>query len=372
MDSKNIVKHFGDIDDPREDNSRHKLLDIIGIVICASVCGAENWNDIEAFGKAKESWLRGFLELAHGIPSHDTFGRVFAKLNPQQLNDRFLSWVQLINPHKKEEIINIDGKTVRRSHDHANDVEAIHMVSAWANKAGLTLGQVRVDQKSNEITAIPQLLEMLEVQGCVVTIDAMGTQREIARKIVEKQADYLLAVKGNQETLQEDVQLYFEGVENQQHRSEEFDYHKSVEKDHGRIETRECWATGEVGWLQNKEKWKGLRSLCMVRAQRLIGEQLTQESRYYISSLPAQAQKLAETVRAHWGIENSLHWVLDIAFREDECRKRKDNSAENFAIMRHITLNLLKRETTCKRSIAGKRLLAGWDEGYMEKVLFNA
>lgn len=372
MHSKNIIDHFSDLPDPREDNRRHKLIDIIVIVICASICGAEKWEDIEAFGNAKERWLRGFLELPHGIPSHDTFGRVFAMLKPEELNKRFLSWVQAINPTHAQEVINIDGKTVRHSYDTLSGEKAIHVVSAWANQAGLVLGQVKVQEKSNEITAIPELLEMLEVTGCVVTIDAMGTQTAIAEKIIDGGADYVLALKGNQSTLHDDVQLFFEGTPPEPKAAEGIDYHKSdVDKDHGRIEIRECWATGKIDWLESKPKWKGLQSICMIKAHRTIGEVTTEETRLYISSVPPDAERLEQTVRAHWAIENSLHWVLDMAFREDECRKRKDHSAENFAILRHITLNLLKQEKTCKRSIAGKRLLAGWDEGYMEKVLFQ-
>lgn len=372
MDSKNIVEHFGDVPDPREDNSRHLLIDIIAIVICASTCGAEKWDDIEQFGKAKEKWLRTFLSLPHGIPSHDTFSRLFARLDPKILNERFVSWVQQINPHHEQEIISIDGKTVRRSYDRGSGSSAIHMVSAWANKAGLTLAQQRTEEKSNEITAIPEVLGMLEIQGCVVTIDAMGTQTRIAEQIFDQGGDYVLALKGNQSTLHEDVELYFRDMKpNDDQHKQRVDYHKSVEKDHGRLETRECWATEEIGWLEAAKKWKGLRSICMVKAKRGIGDTESEEIRHYISSLPAEAAKLSEVIRAHWGVENSLHWVLDIAFREDECRKRKDNSPENFAILRHITLNLLKQETTCKRSIAGKRLLAGWDQSYLEKILFR-
>ena len=371
MDSKSIVDHFGDLSDPREDNRRHLLNDIIVLVICASICGAEKWDDIEAFGKSKESWLRRFLQLPHGIPSHDTIARVFSRLDPEALNDRFVSWVAAVNPMREAEIINIDGKTARRSHDRGNGKPAIHMVSAWANRAGLTLAQTKVDDKSNEITAIPELLKMLELSGCIVTIDAIGTQPSIARDIVEADADYVLALKRNRIGLYEPVKLFFDDIEEDKRSSALCDYSKSVNKDHGRIEIRECWATEQIDWLEAAGSYKGLRSICAVKSQRIIGEQTSTRWLYYVSSLPARAKTLAHTIRAHWGIENSLHWVLDVAFREDECRKRKDNSAENFAILRHITLNLLKSEKTCKRSIAGKRLLAGWDTSYMEKVLFN-
>jgi len=371
MALQHIIEHFGDMDEPRGDNRRHELLDILFIVICALVCGAEKSEDIETFARGKEQWLRGYLELAHGIPSHDTIARVFAALDPQALNERFHAWVSAVGERREREIVNIDGKTLRRSYDSVGGTAAIHMVSAWASKAGLTLGQTRVAQKSNEITAIPELIEMLDFGGSVVTIDAMGTQSNIAEKIVDADADYVLALKDNQPALAEDVRLYFEGVEQQQKSSETIDYHRSVEKDHGRLEIRECWSTGKIDWLDRSERWKGLKSLSMSRTKRIIGDSESEQTRYFISSLPASADAVAEAIRGHWGIENSLHWVLDVAFREDECRKRKDNSAENFAALRHITLNLLKQEKSCKRSIAGKRLLAGWNETYMEKVLFG-
>jgi predicted transposase YbfD/YdcC len=371
MDSKNIVDHFGDLPDPQQDNRRHLLLDIIVIVICASICGAEKWDDIEAFGRAKEAWLRRFLTLPHGIPSHDTIARVFSRLDPEALNERFVAWVSSINPKYEREEVNIDGKTLRRSHDGANGKSAIHMVSAWANRAGLTLAQVKVAEKSNEITAIPELLKMLELSGCVVTIDAIGTQPDIAEQIVDGEADYVLALKGNKSLHHEQVKLFFDQIETDRETPALCDYHKTVNKDHGRIEIRECWATDKLDWLEGRERFNGLSSICVVKSQRTIGEQTGTRYLYYISSLPADAEQLAHLVRAHWGIANSLHWILDLAFREDECRKRKDNSAENFAILRHITLNLLKQEKTCKRSIAGKRLLAGWDTSYMEKVLFS-
>jgi predicted transposase YbfD/YdcC len=267
------------------------------IVICASICGAEKWDDIEVFGKSKEAWLRRFLQLPHGIPSHDTFARVFSLLDPQALNERFSSWVAMVNPKHEGQIINIDGKTVRRSHDRGKGVEAIHMVSAWANESGLTLGQRKVDQKSNEITAIPELLDVLELSGCVVTIDAMGTQRAIAEKIIDGDGDYVLALKGNQSTLHDDIKLFFQDIENDKRIQEACDYNKSVDKDHGRIEVRECWATEDIDWLDSKNNWKGLKSICMVKAGRTVGETHTQEQRYYISSMPADAPALSQAIR---------------------------------------------------------------------------
>ena len=245
------------------------------------------------------------------------------------------------------------------------------MVSAWANTAGLILGQKRVNEKTNEITAIPELLDMLEIEGCVITIDAMGTQKEVTKKIIEKNGDYILAVKGNHGTLQEDVELFFEGIEEMKEPNDQFDYYKTLDKDHGRIESREYWVTTDIDWFDGKEKWEDLKSFCMMKTKRTVGEHTSVESLFYISSLDLKAKEIGKMIRSHWAVENSLHWVLDVAFREDECRKRKDNSAENFAVLRRITLNLLKQEKTCKRSIAGKRLLAGWDQTYMEKILFK-
>ena len=371
MESKNLLEHFSDLPEPREDNKRHKLLDIISIIICGSICSAETWEDIASFGESKEEWFRRFLELPHGIPSKDTFRRVFASLDSEELNKRFNRWIEIIASDLKDEIINIDGKTLRRSHDKNRGKSAIHMVSAWANKAGLVLGQVKVNEKSNEITAIPELLQLLELSGCIVTIDAMGTQKEIAKTIISQDADYVLALKGNQGTLHQDISFYFDETTEEELKGPPFDYYKSVTRDHGRIEIREYWATGEIDWLSMKSEWVGLRSVCMVKNSRTVNNETSSETMYYISSLPPDARKLGNTIRSHWGVENSLHWVLDMAFREDECRKRVDNSAENFAVLRHLTLNLLKQEKTCKRSIAGKRLKAGWDNSYLEKILFG-
>ena len=236
----------------------------------------------------------------------------------------------------------------------------------------MSLGQVKVDEKSNEITAIPELLELLDLEGSLVTIDAMGTQTKIARKIIEKGADYLLALKANQGSLEEDVRLVFQDAQTNDFAGLKTTYDKQVDKDHGRIEVRECWATEELDWLSSRKDWAGLRSVCMLRSQRTVAGQTSSEDRLYISSLPADAARLAQAIRGHWGIENSLHWVLDVAFREDESRKRKDNAPENLAVVRHIALNLLKAEKSLKRSIAGKRLAAGWDAGYLETVLSKA
>jgi predicted transposase YbfD/YdcC len=369
MPNGQIMDFLEDLHDPREDNKWHKLIDIVVITIAASICGADKWDDVEIFGNAKEAWLRSFLELPHGIPGSETYRRLFVRLDSEEFNKRFFDWVAAINPKQTGETIAIDGKTLCSSHDSVNGISAIHMVSAYARKAGLALGQIKVDDKSNEITAIPVLLDQLDIEGCTVTIDAMGTQKKIAKKIIDKGGDYVLALKGNQETLHQDVADYFVGSSREDLSKDPFDYHKTLDKDHGRIESREYWVTGDIAWLTQKTEWKNLRTLAMVKSQRSVGNKVTNETWYYISSLPPDAKNIGEAIRGHWSIENSLHWILDVAFREDDCRKRRDNSPQNFAVLRHITLNLLKKETTCKRSIAGKRLLAGWDTAYLEKVL---
>lgn len=261
---------------------------------------------------------------------------------------------------------------MRHSFDKKNGTSAIHMVSAWANTAGITLGQIKVNEKSNEITAIPELLELLELEGCVVTIDAMGTQKKIAEKIISKNADYMFALKGNQGTLNDDVALFYEGIDEKNYDTQIFDYDKQVEKDHGRIEIRECWCTENIDWLSQKKEWENLQTITLIRSTRIINDIETTEDRLYISSLAANAQHQNIIIRKHWGIENSLHWVLDMAFDEDSCRKRKNHSAENFAIVRHVALNLLKQVKTPKISIRRQRLKAGWDSDYLEKIIFQA
>lgn len=365
-----IVEHFSALEDPRDDNRRHRLLDIVIIAICAAICGADSWEDVELFGEAKYDWFKGFLELPHGIPSHDTFGRVFALLDAERFQACFVDWVQAVGQLTKRQVVAVDGKTLRRSHDRENGKEAIHMVSAWASENGLVLGQMKVDDKSNEITAIPQLLDVLEVAGCIVTIDAIGCQTKIVEKIVEKQADYVLPVKENQGKLYETLQQLFDNPDEMRWVS--CAHHKTVDKDHGRIEIRECWTTSDADYLRyiaTFAEWRSLRSIAMVQAERRIGEQRTVERRYFISSLEPHAQPLLRATRGHWGIENKVHWILDVAFREDDCRVRKGNGAQNFAVLRHIALNLLKREKTALCSIHSKRLKAGWDHAYLLKVL---
>ena len=369
-----IEAHFDSLPDPRRDDSRtpHKLLDIIVITICAVTCGADGWVAIEAFGHAKYKWLSTFLELPEGIPSHDTFGRVFAALDSTKFEGCFINWICGAVEVTKGQVVAVDGKQLRRSYDTFADKAAIHLVSAWACTQGVALGQIKVADKSNEIPAIPQLLEVLDVSGCIVTTDAMGCQTEIAQTVVDSDGDYVLALKGNQGQLHEDVKLLFDGIDSGELNDVEPDFSQTIDADHGRIETRSAWAIsdpGVISHLRNSENFVNLSSVVKVTAQREINEQITVESRYYISSLPGDAAQLLDATRNHWRIENSCHWVLDVAFREDSCRIRKHNGGENFAILRRIALNLLKAETSTKLGIANKRLKAAWDQDYLTTVL---
>lgn len=367
-----LVEHLSKIDDPRiERSKRHLLIDILTIAILAVICGADSWVAMENFGQAKFKWLKRILELPNGIPSHDTFARVFARLNPKQLQQSFLEWVRSLVRLSGGQVIAIDGKTLRQSYDCADGKGAIHMVSAWASHNRLVLGQCKVDEKSNEITAIPQLLKMLEVGGCVITIDAMGCQKEIAKLIVERDADYVLALKNNQGNLFEDVQQIFAQAQALNFADIEHDFHQTLDKGHGRVEIRRCWTMGQVEFLIDADKWVKFTSIGMIVAERRINGKIERETRYYISSLTSDAHRLSKAVRSHWLVENSLHWVLDLAFLEDACRIRKDYAPENLALVRHVALNLLNQETTVKIGIKNKRLRAGWDEDYLLKVLFG-
>jgi predicted transposase YbfD/YdcC len=364
-----IGVHFEELSDPRHHNKQHKLIDIMTIAICASICSADTFKQIEDFGKAKIKWFKRFLELPFGIPSHDTFGRVFARLDPKEFQRCFINWVQAIQEVMKGEIIAVDGKTLRRSFDSNSNKKAIHMVSAWASENGFVLGQIKTEAKSNEITAIPKLLKMLELTGCIVTIDAMGCQKKIAKTIINKGADYLFSLKGNQGNLHDDVKLFFDGCLEEKFKDTFHSFHKTVDGDHGRIETRKFWTVSDIDWLRDKEQWESLKTIGMVESERQIGDKISKEKRYFITSIDSNAKSFRKAVRKHWRIENSLHWTLDIAFREDESRIRKDNAPENFAVLRHISLNLLKNEKTFKGSIKTKRLMAGWENRYLEKVI---
>ena len=371
-----LLEHFADLSDPRIDRTKlHGLSDILVIAVSAVICGAEGWTDIEEFGKSKEEWLRKFIPLANGIPSHDTFRRVFERLDPKQFEACFLSWIKSLSLITGQ--VAIDGKTLRRSHDQTNGKKALHMVSAWASECGLVLGQVATEEKSNEITAIPELLKMLDLSGCLVTIDAMGCQTSIAAQIIEQGGDYLLAVKDNQKNLACDIEEIFDLEFAQTEPFEGFvhDYTKTIDKGHGRIEIRECWTTTDpelLQYLRKSDVWSDLKTIALVRGTRRINGVESVQDRYYIASLSADARTILQAVRHHWGIENSLHWVLDVVFREDQARMRQGDTAHNFAMLRHIALNLLRTQKSGPKSVRGKRLKAAWDNDFLLKVLLNS
>lgn len=370
--SASIEEHFGDIQDPRHERTKHhKLMDILVIAICAVICNADNWEEVAAFGKAQEAWFREFLEVPNGIPSHDTFNRVFARLDAKQFEVCFLRWVAAAYKVTNGQVIAIDGKLPRGSRDGRIGKGAIDIVSAWATHNSLVLGQVKVTEKSNEITAIPELLSVLELHGCIVTIDAIGCQTAIASQIViDKEADYVLSLKENQGRLYEDVALLFEDLEKNP-RAYDFDYAKTAEQGHGRVEKRECWTISDAKILKDLrgfENWEKLLTVSRIRSQRQEGGKTSIEDRYHLASITG-AKRVLIAVRSHWGIENGLHWRLDIAFDEDHCRVRKGHGPENFSILRHIALNLLKHEKTSKHSIKTKRMQAAWDNTYLIQVL---
>ncbi len=368
-----LPEHFGQIDDPRvERTKQHLLIDILVIAICAVICGADDWVAIAAFGRAKHRWFKTFLRLPNGIPSHDTFGRVFARLDPQQFQQAFMAWIQALSDLTPGQIIAVDGKKLRRSHDQRLGKQAIVMVSAWATANRLVLGQVKTDDKSNEITAIPEWLRVLALEGCLVTVDALGCQTDIATAIVAQGGDYLLAVKENQKLLYQDLHDLFHEAQEVAFRETVFDFARTVNKGHGRLEIRRCWTIADpdfLDYLRDGRSWPNLRTLVMMESERRIGRTSSREVRYFIASIENDAALALRAVRSHWGIENRLHWVLDIAFREDDCRVRKDHGPQNFAVLRHIALNLLRQDTTTKLGIKNKRLQAAWDENYLLALL---
>ncbi len=353
------------IDDPRRELGRkHFLNDILVISIIAIISGAETWNNIEDYAKIKESFLRSFLRLPHGIPSHDTFNRVFSIIDPEQFEKCFIDWFQSTVKIEMGEFISIDGKTIRGAKSKGKK-SPFHIVSAWASKANLVLGQVMTDEKSNEITAIPQLIEILDLKETVVTIDAMGCQVEIAKCIIDNEADYILAVKNNQKTLYEDTEFSFSKTKTDK-------THETIEGNHGRIETRVCCVITDLKDIEFKAKWKNLKSIIRIESTREFknsDKPMEQATRYYISSIDSTAEYFQKAIRYHWSIENKLHWTLDVAFGEDASRKRTGNSPRNFSTLLKIALNLLKKETSLKQGIKGKRLKAGWDVKYLLKVL---
>lgn len=371
-----LEAQFAELTDPRSDHTRrHKLIDIVIVAVLAVICGADGWTDIEEFGHAREAWLRRFLELPHGIPSHDTFGRFFARLDPQEFQRCFMNWVKAIHTLTDGQVIAVDGKCLRGTQDGYLGQQAISMVSAWATADHLVLGQLKVDDKSNEITAVPELLAMLDIHGCIVSVDALNCQKKTATQIIDQGGDYLLALKDNHPHMYEDVRNLFAWAREGHFVAMVHAEYTETGKGHGRIETRGCTTLSDpecLAMLADHAAWTNLRTIVHLHSERHIGNQSSAEDRYYLCSLPADTPDLAAQVlhatRSHWGIENQLHWVLDVAFREDYSRARAGHAAENLAVLRHFALNLLRNEPS-KRSVRAKRLRAAWDQHYLLKVL---
>jgi predicted transposase YbfD/YdcC len=364
-----VVRHFGGLQDPRCRRCRlHYLCDMIAIALCAVICGAESWEDVAEYGRQKKPWLKTFLRLPNGTPSHDTFNRVFRLLKPKPFQACFQRWMQGLVEATEGRIVAIDGKTLRHSFDRAADKPALHMISAWAVANGVSLGQRAVDGRSNEITAVPELLKLLELEGAIVTYDAMGCQKEIAQAIRDQGADYVLAVKDNQPRLFEDVMASFvDAFEGE--RGENYRLLTTNDKGHGREERREYVVVRDLSKIRDHHLWPDLRSLAMVCSERTLNGQTATETRYYISSCTGSVRQIAGAIRGHWGIENSLHWSLDVTFGEDAHCLRKDHGPENMAALRRAALSLVKQERVEKGSLRRKRLRAGWNNGYLEKLL---
>lgn len=365
-----MIECFSDLSDPRIDRcKRHKLIDIIVIGLCAMICGAEGPTGMTAFGKAKKNWLMQFLDLSHGVPSHDTFGRVLSVIEPGEFEQCLLKWVNEQVSLSKGEVVALDGKTLRGSHNKAQGQESIEIVSAWAASQRLTLGQTKVADNSNEITAVPEVLATLNVEGCVVTVDAMNCQKTIAAQIRKQKADYVLALKGNHKHLRDQVAEFLNSVREDRTVGFNISTYQTVDGEHGRIENRRYWHVTAPDFLPEKSAWQDLNSVGMVESTREINGLVTKEIRYYLSSLPVNAEVFGNAVRAHWGIENSCHWMLDVVFREDQCRIRIGNAAENMSTLRRLSLNLLRRDKTEKGGIQIKRLKAALDEDYLRRIL---
>lgn len=376
-----LKHHLLQLTDPRlHRRRRHELLDVLLIALTAMLCGAENFVHMAQFGKAKQSWLRTFLALPHGIPSHDTFRRVFLLLSPEKFSAVFLSWTQTLRQAVGAEVVALDGKTVRRSFDSAKGRSAIHLVSAWASANRLVLGQIKVDDKSNEITAVPTLLRALELAGCIVTVDALNCQKQIAKEIVEADADYVLALKGNHETAHEEIKTFLDAALTEtfaprpvggklSKAAATLAVCETVEKEHGRLETRRYYQSAALDWFADRGAWERLRTVGMVEAVRETRGKRTVERRYYLSSLPLGVEQFARAVREHWGVENQVHWVLDVQMNEDQSRARTGHAAENLGTLRRLVLNLLRRDSRCQSGIKGKQLNAAWDHAYLQSLL---
>jgi predicted transposase YbfD/YdcC len=362
-----LITILKEVPDPRVDRRKlHSLSDVLSIAICALLCGADSFEDMEVFGEAKSDWFATFLELPHGIPSHDTFNRVFAAIDPEKFLDCFMRWTQSLRSAIAEEIVALDGKALRRA-INAGDCPKI-VVSAWAADNGLALGQLKTDDKSNEIRAVPKLLRALELGGCIVTLDAMGCQKEIAKEIKEADADYVLALKGNHGLTHAEIKNYLDEAISR--KAKELTYVEIVDKGHGRLETRRYWQSGQLEWFEERSGWEGLQSVGVVEAVRERNGQSSVERRYYLSSLGVDVKRFARAVRSHWSIENQLHWVLDVNFKEDQSRARSGYASENLATLRRWALNLIKADQQKKkRSLKGRMKAAGWDNRYLLHLL---
>jgi len=373
-DKLGFLCHFDVLEDPRIDRKKlYPLTEVLFVVICASICGAQSWRDFVTFGEEKLDYLRRFLPFENGIPSKNTYARVFSILNPDEFKKCFTSWIQSFQ-QALGNLIAIDGKTLRKSFDKANQQSAIHMVSAFASASKLVLGQQKVDDKSNEITAIPKLLELLSLEGMIVSIDAMGTQKEIANQIIDKKADYVLALKGNHSTLHNDVRLFLEAEVGKTNSSKITDCYEEVDKGHGRVEHRICYVSDKIHWLEQQKQWRNLKTVIMLESRVSSGGHTAIEQRYFISSLAANAQQIAEAIRSHWAVENSLHWILDVTLREDDSRVRKDHAPENMAMVRHIILNMLQNTKKKFKDMSIRRLQkkAGWGDSTLDMILMAA
>ncbi|MGK7877368.1 MAG: ISAs1 family transposase [Xenococcaceae cyanobacterium] len=368
----NLLNYVQDIPDPRVPRTKkHLLKDILVIAILAVIAGAQGWEDMENYGISKQEWLEEFLELPHGIPSDDTFRRLFERLNPKALEQVLAKWLQQLMGSLEKEIVPIDGKSLRGSYDRNQGIKALHLVTAWASEQRLVLGQVKVEDKSNEITAIPALLELLDIKGAIVTIDAMGTQTEIVRQLQQKKADYVLTLKRNHPTLYSQVKDWFNLAQAHNFEGLEVSYDQRIEKGHHRLEKRQVWAVPveAFGGLYQQQQWSGLKSIVMVKRVRHLWNKTTYEVQFYLTSLTADAQILGNAIRKHWGIENQVHWTLDVTFNEDQCRIRSFHSPRNFAGLRRIALNALNQELTYQRSLRQKSKRAAMDNDYMIAVL---
>lgn len=371
----NFLDYFEDIKAPRIDRKKlYPIEEVLLISICGLICGAEGWKDLELFGKQKIGFLKGLLSFKNGVPTDDTFRRFFRAIDPEQFKLCFINWIKSFQKESPKHV-SIDGKTARRSHDKSKNQKPLHMVSAWCSEQGLVLGQLRTKEKSNEITAIPKLLELLSIKKSVVTIDAMGCQRKIAKKIIKKKADYILSVKDNQKALHKEIRQFFARHKalNYEGRGYKFDQYEETDKGHGRIEIRKCIVMDQTSWMYEQEKWDGIKSIVMLESTRIIGDKTTKEVSYYISSLAAKACDIAFAIRSHWSIENSLHWTLDVSFNEDQCRIRKGNAPQNVAIIRHIALNMLKTAQPLFKdtSIKALRKIAGWNNDVINTILLQ-